>query len=382
MKIAIAHPSLNACGGAELLCISLMEALKVAGNEVVIFTVERTDWILLRKIYGDITHPNKEIYLLPSLPKIPSNILYSIFLLSLYTILLFILKLRGKCDLVISTCGEKIDSIADIVYFNSIPLRCVYSLSNISVKRKMYGKALNLFLRIIDFSGKNRLLLVNSKFNRDIIKKILGRKAQIVYPPVNLKKFHPINRRVKSENLVVVISRFLPEQNLDYVPVIAKLVPNSKFVMIGPCSTASKNTLRKINELSRKLGVRDRVKILVNQPFSKYLNALLAAKVLFRTQPYEPFSMAIVEAMAAGCVPVVPRCGGPWFDILDREEGKYGYSYGSLKEAAEKIELLLRDEGLRRSISLRAAERAEKFDASIFQKKIVDIIERFVRYKH
>jgi hypothetical protein len=40
--------------------------------------------------------------------------------------------------------------------------------------------------------------------------------------------------------------------------------------------------------------------------------------------------MSVVEGMAAGCVPVVSRCGGPWFDILDCKQGVYGFSYRSV----------------------------------------------------
>jgi len=80
--------------------------------------------------------------------------------------------------------------------------------------------------------------------------------------------------------------------------------------------------------------------------------------------------------MAAGYVPVVPRDGGPWFDILDREQGKCGYAYSSLGEAAEKIDLLMNDERLRIEISRRAFERAKCFDRSFFEEKIVDVIHK------
>jgi len=74
--------------------------------------------------------------------------------------------------------------------------------------------------------------------------------------------------------------------------------------------------------------------------------------------------------MAAGCVPIVPKAGGPWFDILNRKQGKYGYAYSSLMEAAEKINMLMNDERLRIQISRRALERAKRFDRSFFEKVV------------
>jgi glycosyltransferase involved in cell wall biosynthesis len=80
--------------------------------------------------------------------------------------------------------------------------------------------------------------------------------------------------------------------------------------------------------------------------------------------------MSIVESMAAGCIPIVPRTGGPWIDILDCQEGQYGFSYRSSAEAAAKIKLLLDDESLRSKVSVRAIERSVAFE-----KKLLSIVE-------
>ena len=124
-----------------------------------------------------------------------------------------------------------------------------------------------------------------------------------------------------------------------------------------------------------KLNVDDRTEVLTNISSQRFLKALLTAKVFLRTLPNEPFGMSVVEAMAAGCVPVVPRDGGSWFDILDQKQGEYGYSYGSLKEAANVIKMLLENDDLRMEVSARAVKRAMDFDSSAFEKKILRIVE-------
>jgi len=96
----------------------------------------------------------------------------------------------------------------------------------------------------------------------------------------------------------------------------------------------------------------------------------------------EAFGIAIVEAMAAGCVPVVPRYGGPWLDILSCKQGLYGFSYSNLKEAAEIIKKLLNNEELRRSVALKVTRRASKFDSKIFERKIVNIVSRVYGHKN
>jgi glycosyltransferase involved in cell wall biosynthesis len=133
--------------------------------------------------------------------------------------------------------------------------------------------------------------------------------------------------------------------------------------------------LKELSKEIERLRVQDRVHIFKNKPYSFTLAALSTAKVFLHTQSTEAFGMSIVESMAAGCVPVVPRTGGPWLDILDCQEGRYGFSYKSISEAASKIKLLIDNESLRSEISARATERAVIFDSSAFEKKLLNIVE-------
>lgn len=375
MNVIVAHISLNSAGGGELVCLSLIRVLRKAGNRVTLVTVDKTDWSYLRKIFGEIAFPDREFYLLCSMPKTYFIMLHSVLLLTFYFAELFFSRLLRKGDLLISTCGEKINSIADIVYVNGIPLRCASFLFDVGIKRKCYGRLYDLLLRVIDRFNSS-LVIANSKFNKRVIRRCMNRDAWVVYPPVNIQKFMHAEKGRDRENTVVAVSRFLPEQNLDYIPKLAKSVQNSNFLIIGPSGATSKRTLGELNEMIAKFAVKDQVKIVTNQPLSRLLEALSTAKVFLRTQPCDPFGMAVVEAMAAGCVPVVPKTGGPWFDILDQEQGKYGYAYSNLKEAAEEINTLMNDERLRIEISRRAVERAKFFDRSFFDRRIVEIFHK------
>jgi glycosyltransferase involved in cell wall biosynthesis len=197
----------------------------------------------------------------------------------------------------------------------------------------------------------------------------------VVYPPVDVENFKPLYRHKERENLVVTVSRFRPGKNLESIPYIAKHV-NARFLVIGPSDQSSASTINTIRGLAKKLKVQDRVQLLINVPRSVLREKISDAKVLLHTQFFEAFGMSVVEAMAAGCVPIVPNLGGPWLDILDHEQGKYGYAYGSSEEAAEKIRLLMEYEELRREVSARACVRAEAFNTSIFERKILGVVEK------
>ena len=104
------------------------------------------------------------------------------------------------------------------------------------------------------------------------------------------------------------------------------------------------------------------------------MRSIVEAKVYLHTMPYEHFGISIVEAMAAGLVPVVPRSGGPYVDVLNGSQGVYGYSYSNVREAADCIHRLLGDERLRTGCSEKSIDRSHVFDSSVFKAKFTSYV--------
>ncbi len=310
----------------------------------------------------------------------PSMATRAVTTLSSYLVAVSRLKLKEKHDVLINTSGEVINFLEDIAYINAVPMRVTFnypaSLPITNNWWRCYSRVYDLFLKTLDGLNSNILLVTNSKFLEAIIRKRLRRQALVIYPPVDVEKFTPLFKHRERKDLIVTVSRFRPGKNLELIPKIAKLAINSKFVIIGPSDKASETTIKNLTRLTRRLGVHDKVQVLTNEPQSVLLQILSEAKVLLHTQFFEAFGMSVVEAMAAGCVPIVPNIGGPWLDILDQKHGTYGYSYGSLTEAAEKIELLLENEALRHRISARAHKRAATFTTPLFERTISRVVEK------
>jgi glycosyltransferase involved in cell wall biosynthesis len=64
-------------------------------------------------------------------------------------------------------------------------------------------------------------------------------------------------------------------------------------------------------------------------------------------------------------------------DILNAEQGKYGFSYLAPSEAADYINLLIADEDLRGEIAAKASYRSREFDRTVFTKRLTQVVERF-----
>ena len=84
--------------------------------------------------------------------------------------------------------------------------------------------------------------------------------------------------------------------------------------------------------------------------------------------PSEHFGIAIIEAMATGCLPVVHASGGP-LEIVDN--GQYGLIY---RDAREIPELLNHAFNLSMHFQEKVKSRALQFDIKHFQEKFITVI--------
>jgi glycosyltransferase involved in cell wall biosynthesis len=384
MRVVVVHPSLNRGGGAERVCLAAVRALMRRGYWVKLATVERTDWRFLEEHSGVLCLPSEEAYIMERLP-IRGKFSQAIFTFVFFLLQLVYRRIKSEGDVVVNTYGDLVESVADVSYINALPVRVMqyYPECGFSggVVWRFIVQAYGLCLKAVDRLFGGTVLLTNSVFMQGVVKRHLGRDSLVVFPPVDVKRF---GCNVKDEgrgDVVVAVSRLRVEKNLVLIPRVAKLVKEGEFVVFGLADEASQGAVVALMEAIKGLGVGDRVRLMVNQPLGRLVDVVGSAKVFLVTQHREAFGVAVVEAMAAGCVPVVPRDGGPWFDILDQKQGVFGFSYGSVGEAAQLIERLLGDEGLRREVSVRACERAKVFDGSVFERKIVDAVNRVYQMK-
>jgi glycosyltransferase involved in cell wall biosynthesis len=384
MNVLIIHPSLNRGGGAEKVCLAAIRALMRHGHWVKLVTVERTDWRFLEERFGALCLPSEEAYILERMP-IRGKISQAVFTFSFFLAQLVYHRIRGKGDIVVNTYGDLVDSVADISYINALPVRIMHRYPDCSFSSgivwRFIVQAYSLGLRALDKLFKSALLLTNSTFTQSVVKRHLGRDSLVVFPPVEVNKFGCNIKDTSRGNVVVAVSRLRVEKNLALIPRVAKLAGNGNFVIFGLADQVSQNAVAALTKTIKGLGVEDRVQLLINQPSGKLVDVLAFAKAFLHTQHMEAFGLAVVEAMAAGCVPVVPRDGGPWFDVLNQKQGEFGFSYRSDSEAAQLVNMLLADEDLRNEISVRACDRAKVFVCSAFENKIVDAVNRVYHRK-
>jgi glycosyltransferase involved in cell wall biosynthesis len=221
-----------------------------------------------------------------------------------------------------------------------------------------------------------RRILANSRFTASWIERLWGIRAEVMYPPVSMEGPHGPKR-----NLIVSIGRFDPRDRknvrvqFEALPkFLAQVGDGWNLCMIGFCGQAPE-------ERTYVDTLRDRVRglpvtLLVNADRGSVLRCLGEAKLFWHSRGLsgleeeslpawrmEHFGIATVEAMMAGCVPLVPASGG------QPEIVQHGMSGFLCRDAdaliAHSVEVA-NDEALRARMSGMAADRSMAFRSEVF----------------
>ena len=84
----------------------------------------------------------------------------------------------------------------------------------------------------------------------------------------------------------------------------------------------------------------------------------------------EHFGITIVEAMAAGCVPIVHDSGGPREIVID----KVGFRWHNLAVAARLIIMLAENDQLRSRFSAASSAKAQEFRSEVFESEMARVL--------
>jgi len=379
MEINIVHPSLNVHGGAELICLEMIRIYKQNNYKVNLYTLDKINFKHLSRSYGDYKEPDSHFFFKNEPISHKMSTMKLIYLTYLYVKLLLLSK-KNYNAVTINNYGEVLPVIADFSYIHSIPLFSLYrnikqnpyQIQNWNITSKLFFIIFYLLKSIFRLSN----IITNSKYNAQIIKNTTSKNSLIIYPPI--KKVPREVNNVDRKRMILTVSRISKMKNLKIIPHIASLVPEkSHFTILGGTHAHSAEVISDITELVVKFGISKKIRILTNPNRSMIENAYSTATIYLSTQPTEAFGMAIIEAIIRDCVPLTPRMGGPWIDILEEKQGWFGFGYSSALQAALFIQLLLSNEAMSRKLSKRAKNKAKSYDSMIFHTKMMKILQHY-----
>jgi glycosyltransferase involved in cell wall biosynthesis len=230
-----------------------------------------------------------------------------------------------------------------------------------------------------------RAVVCNSSFTKKIIDSRLGINSTLLYPPVDVKPIKPL----KKENIILSVGRFsqlLQGKRQDVLVTAFKELINQRkledweLVLVGGSEVGARDYLERLKEAVGGYPI----KIVENPSFSSLLQLYGKAKIFWTASGYaideeknpekvEHFGMSTVEAMAAGCVPIVMAKGGQK-EII--EENKNGYFWLEIDCLEEKTLPVINDAKLREKISENAILRSKDFSKEKFTEQVKRLVSK------
>lgn len=206
-----------------------------------------------------------------------------------------------------------------------------------------------------------------SEYAKDAIKKYYGREAMVVHPGVEVGDFKRENGGKPVENFYVVTSRQVNWKRLD-LAVQACLMAQRRLVVIGEGPEH-----KKLVKMAKDSGLVEFLPLMKKKELAVYLAK--AKGYLFPS--LEPFGIAPVEALAAGCPVIAYGVGGARDYVKDGKNGLL-FEPQSAKALAEAILKFEKMKFNREKIS----KTVDDFSVERFDKELLDFVKKCGKEKN
>jgi len=216
--------------------------------------------------------------------------------------------------------------------------------------------------------------ICNSRFTKSFIDREFMVNSRVVYPPIATAVFPP---RAKT-NTLLYVGRFShltqaknPHLLIRAFKEIHSRLPGWRLVLAGGAGVGTPaDAISHLRSQAAGLPVD-----IITNPSMARLKSLYGQAKLFwsasglgidqHTQPLkvEHFGISVVEAMSAGCVPIIPALGGHP-EIVD--PGQNGFLYHTLDDLGSLTLKLTTDRRQLTTLSQAAIDKSKMFDTTVF----------------
>lgn len=235
------------------------------------------------------------------------------------------------------------------------------------------------------------LFLCNSNYTKKWTKRYWGKNARVLYPPVEVNKFKPSRSK---RNMILNVGRFFVgghSKKQDVLIQAFKKLIDGKMIdkswelhLVGGIASGWEHAhfTKRLQEEAKGYLVYFHFSL----PFKELKKLYAKAKIYWHATgfgqnrfrnpiAFEHFGITVVEAMAAGAVPLVFKGGG----LPETVTADCGFVWRTINQLTEKTTQIIKDRKQLTKLSKKARGRAKLFSRTRFEKEFLQLIKKNVR---
>ncbi len=243
-------------------------------------------------------------------------------------------------------------------------------------------------LNILEFINHYDLFIANSDYTKYYTKKFLAVDSKVLYPPIDTNIFYPSKNK---KNYIISVGRFFfgshNKKHLEMIKTFKKMYDSNEQLFKGweyhICGGVEKNKIHQMYfEKVKEAAVGYPIFIHENIRLKDLIKLYSESKIFWHAAGYmenedvspekfEHFGITTVEAMSAGCVPIVINKAGQKQII---QNGENGILWDNDNELIQNTITLVKDKYLMEKISKKAITTSKKFSRENFNNRTENLI--------
>ena len=366
MKIAVIHYDVSMKTGAQRLVLGLGDALKNLGHEVVYFTAFYNPETSFQEFKSE------KVF-------VSGGRRQFLGMFRAMTAYRTSRKMMRDClskyrpDLFVFSSSYYLAHV-----YKPSMIYCHHPERYLVKKGDRLRRTLHLFVDRVEkrgFEGAD-VVICNSGFTLDAVKRAFSRDGMIAYPGVDLSRFAYSGN---DEGFLLSVNRIMPNKNLELaLDALAEIKKSGKMFPLIIAGTVQQGFETYVGILKEKVhnkGLDNDVSIMTDVPDRELLDLYRNCSAFLYTPTGEHYGFGPVEAMASGKPVIASKTGGPSETVL---AGETGYVLDEDPKAwAAKISSLMDDASLRKKMGRKGRKRVEdNYTWAAFQTKMAKAIDQ------
>lgn len=223
----------------------------------------------------------------------------------------------------------------------------------------------------------------------ELIDRNVHDKLQLVPYGVDISVFHPVNTSVARSRLglnghplIVYAGRIDPIKGIDLLlqsVACMKIRENAELIVIGGGDLEVDDYLSYLQDLSRELGISQRVHFIAAMDQEHLMYYFNAADVCVVPSRYESFGLVALEAMACG-TPVIARKVGGLRSLVKHGMTGYLVPWHCPEPLANQLEVILENNLLREKMGCQAESWAKTWTWESTVEQLNNVYKELISY--